>query len=228
MVRSGECERAWQDGLWDADDDLADTGLPPYGGSHFYNGAGRDAFGNPTTDLTYTIAGVPQLYMGTARFNASSRITKVFFDEQNVRRDKPDCYQLGLALHYMTDVTQPMHSTGFHGFSIPTMLHPTLEEYVPMIQGRVLRKPWYRRWATLSHDEIFHETAVRTAAMAPALMEKLEYNGAICTMTPEPGITYTGSCFVNDPAVNAQLDLILSDAVESTASYIYAVFKLAQ
>jgi hypothetical protein len=227
MIRSNECDRAWQDGLWDADDDLADTGFPPYGGSHFYNGAGRDAFGDPTTVVTYTIAGLEQLYFGNARTNAASRINTAFFEAPNVRRSSPDCYQLGLALHYMTDVTQPMHSTGFHGLSIPFMLHPVLEEYVPTIQGRVLKRPWQRRWANLSHDEIFHQTAVRTAGMAPALMEKLEYNGAICTMTPEDGITYTGSCFVNDPAVNAQLDAILSDAIESTASYIYSVFKLA-
>jgi hypothetical protein len=71
-----------------------------------------------------------------------------------------DCYQLGTALHYLTDSTQPMHTTGFSAASVPTMLHVAWETYVPAIQQQFpVDSPWDQRWHSNDPDQVFEQTA---------------------------------------------------------------------
>jgi hypothetical protein len=59
--------------------------------------------------------------------------------------------------------------------------------------------------------------------MAPGLMKTMEYDGTLCNLNDGHGCM--GKCFVNDPAVDRQIGLILTDAYQSTASCIYAAFR---
>src|SRR6185503_3332441 len=93
------------------------------------------------------------------------------------------CYELGLALHYMTDITQPMHAASFSGVSSPLWLHPYFEAYVPFVQNKFPADgSWNERWKGESADDTFHKAAVQSNALAPALMKSLTVSGRRCTI----------------------------------------------
>ena len=56
LMKRSSCQTQWQQGLWDGDDDNYKDASGYYMGSHFYNAAGLDYKGNPTSYITYNIA----------------------------------------------------------------------------------------------------------------------------------------------------------------------------
>ena len=247
------CRKEWEQGLWDGDGDtFIDSPGGNTGGTHFYNGGGKDEQGNPTSVKTYTFLGKEQNKSGNARDNAKSHLTAAGSLQTDAQ-----CHELGLALHYMTDMTMPMHATGFSGGGLPLYLHPTFESYVPFVQGNYpAEAPWDQRWKGQAPDNVLDQASIRSGSLAPALMKTMAYDGTICTMTAEthgagaiaagagaglllgPGGAiaggviasgaYTGTCFVNDPNVNAHIGIALRDGYQSTASYVHAAFRAAQ
>lgn len=138
-------------------------------------------------------------------------------------------YSLGLALHYMTNATQPMHTSSFDGLKIPNNLHPQWEYYAPFVQARFTTADmaWDKRWAAVGHDG-FHNAAVKSNSFAPRLSNALHIAGdaGVTTIQSINGIgPYTGFNFYNDPTVDSLTGEILRDAFQSTASYLYAVAK---
>jgi hypothetical protein len=226
---------AWENGLWDADGSDMKDGANIHSGSHFYNGAGKDWNGNATSITTYSILGLdanatPQGHNPNAREEASYRLSQVNSSLVHGDDASASAYQFGLALHYFTDATQPMHTSGFDAMKVPLMLHPYFEFYAPFVQARtpITGMQWDKRWVSSSPDEIFYQTAVKSNSLAPDLMKTLHLSGdaGICTIEAMEGAgVYTGYCFVDDPDVDAQIDLILRDAYQSTASYLYAAFR---
>ena len=144
------CKSAWEQGLWDADDpngNLLDNPSDPNkgGGTHFYNASLKDAWGKPTKTVTYLLAGVQVAFKGNARTNAKAHLLEA--GDLNKTAAADQCHALGLALHFETDMTQPMHATAFSALEIPTMLHAALEEYAPTIQARYAPVgAWDQRW----------------------------------------------------------------------------------
>ncbi len=224
------CKTQWEDGLWDADDpdgalvDRPDSSSKG-GGTHFYNASGKDIQGKPTRVVTYLLAGVEANFKGNARQQAVKYLPAVAVLNGTPSNDQ--CHSLGLALHYETDMTQPMHATAFSALDIPTMLHAALEEYVPSIQGRFpAQGSWDQRWKGMTADNVFYQTSLKSGTTnAAILMKPVDYKGTICTMNPETGAMYTGMCFVNVPAVDNAIGAVLREAYQSTASYIYAAFN---
>jgi hypothetical protein len=234
------CKAQWQRGLYDGDEPaLADnpTTLNSTAGTHFYNPTHKDAFGNQTGTMTYLVAGVDVSTGGlqgrsnlNARQSADIHIKKLPSSDPTATDPtaKEGCYELGLALHYMTDMTQPMHTSSFSGVSSPQWLHPYFETYVPFVQNRFpANGSWSERWKGESPDDSFYQAAVQSGGLAPALMKSLTASGKQCTIdgidvAPFP---YVGYCFINDPNVDAQIGIVLQDGYQSTASYIYNVFK---
>jgi hypothetical protein len=223
MTDSG-CRWQWEAGLWDADNsDLAET--KGARGGHFYNVAGLDFEGHTTQIVTYAIAGTEQKDHGNARTNAQAHINKI-----GNLTTSDQCHELGLALHYLTDMTQPMHASSFPATDVPINLHPVFEDYVGNVQARfpATGVTWDGRWEGLTPDVVLSETSRKSNSLAPALYKVLKYDGTICTMTSEPlsvndpPVTYTGYCFINVPAVDDMIGVILKDAYQSTASYIFA------
>jgi hypothetical protein len=158
------------------------------------------------------------------------------------------CYDLGLALHYLTDITQPMHASSFDAFQdppshgSPLMLHAVFEEYVPMIQA-LFPVTSEMRWEKESEmvgnpktaDEVFDEVARTANALAPALMKVLLESPGNCWYNPEVFIDYDrraaprlSGCF-RDPsrkaAVEAEVGKVLRTTYQSVATYLWAAFR---
>ncbi len=224
-MNTASCRVQWEGGLWDADDgNLSETGGAR--GTHFYNGGGKDFLGNATKVVTYMLG----LNEQNAGGNARQAAKKYLAAAANLSSDA-NCYQLGLSLHYLTDMTQPMHASSFSAADIPTSQHPAFEDYVGNVQGRfpTASMTWDQRWRTMIADDVFHQTAAKANSLAPSLAAVIKYEGTICTMTTEPDtpVTYTGRCFVNEKAAIDKIGELLRDAYQSTASYIYTAFRQA-
>jgi hypothetical protein len=75
-------------------------------------------------------------------------------------RNEPDslrgrgCYELGLALHYFTDITQPMHAANFAATNAPRLLHSNWEGYAEEIQARFVRPDWSVGPSGSTEDEV--------------------------------------------------------------------------
>lgn len=229
-MRSPGCQPEWQTGLYGGDepgfaDDPVDKNTA---GSHFYNAAQLDAFGNPTPARTYLAAALDVSINTQGKFNPSARekAAERIQRAAGISGSDAGCRDLGFALHYLTDMTQPMHATSFSGMSAPLMLHPYFEGYVPKVQNRFPQSgTWAERWKGSTPDRTFHEVALRSGKLAPGLMRSLIRPGKECTLEGvELGAPYRGFCFLDDPAVDAQIGIVLQDAYQSTASYIYNVF----
>lgn len=224
VLRSGTCNGRMMDGIWDADDGtLADSDDSSHG-SHFYNAAGRDAFGSVTSVIGYLIAGFDVGLLRNAKGSIRDRLKLA----GNLSNDD-QCREMGLALHYLTDLTQPMHSASLSALQAPPILHPALEDYVPAIQARFTpNAAWDRRWVGSSPDSIAVQTSTRANGYAPGLMKLFEYNGTVCSVQIPEGWIYTGRCFLHDPAVDAKIGELLQDAYQSTASFIYSAVNAAR
>jgi len=237
-MNESSCRAQWQHGLYDGDEPgLADnpvdlTAISSTAGTHFYNPAGRDAFGNRTSSTTYLLAGVDVSTGGihgrrnpNARQKADNLIRNMWPSSGRIPSNR--CYLWGLTLHYMTDMTQPMHTSSFSGVSSPMWLHPYFEAYVPVVQDRFPAVgSWSERWKGESADDTFHKVAVQSNGLAPALMRVLTVSGRRCTIGGiELAPAYAGYCFINDPNVDAQIGIVLQEGYQSTASYIYNVFN---
>jgi phospholipase C len=230
------CALKWKEGLYDGDAKLADNPVKSStSGTHFYNPVNKDWLGNYTKSTTYLMAGadaservgsnLKTFNAPNAKQSAASRIKQVPATGPTA---STGCYELGLALHYMTDMTQPMHTSSFSGASSPLWLHPYFEAYVPVVQARYpANLSWDQRWRGLSPDETFDKTSIRSNGLAPNLLKVLTVQGKKCTMQDADlsPLSYNGYCFVNDPKVDAQIGIVLKDGYQSTASYIYNVFN---
>jgi len=238
-MRESSCAAKWKTGLYDGDEpDLADTPVeikPKTAGTHFYNPNHKDWFGRYTKSTTYLFLGVDvsgtvssKLKTGnlpSARKSGDTQIKKISSSGPTAASG---CYELGLALHYMTDMTQPMHTSSYSGASQPIWTHPYYEAYVPVVQARFpANGTWSERWKGASPDDTLHNAAVKSNGMAPALMRTILKGGNKCTIDLDglAPLPYNGYCFVNDPDVDAQTGIVLKDAYQSTASYIYNVFN---
>jgi phospholipase C len=131
--QAGTFRQALCQGLRDADflapyNDPNRLGVATYA-SHFYD---------DTTGLNYE--GEPEptaLTNGVKFFNLSVAA---------MRQAQPDPqaggYNLGLALHYFTDLTQPMHSGNYtYLSSIPLGYHTQFEEYAMGVQATLVPQP---------------------------------------------------------------------------------------
>jgi phospholipase C len=209
--------KGWETGLWDGDGPgLVDSDKM---GSHFYNASGLDKDGKKTSVVTYSMA---ELKRGgssdNALKNALDQLAKV------TDLGKADsCYALGLALHYATDLTQPMHASSMSTLEIPLGLHPVWESYVPTIQDRFPAKTWDKRWAGKSPREVLQATSVKSNAWTKPLLSAIDTNKIpICTYLAFAGAIYTGHCWRGDTKVDAVTGQILDDAYQSTASFLWA------
>ena len=224
----------WEQGLWDGDDDTYKDGASLTKlGTHFYNAAGKDYFGNATTLTTYEFIGYDstatvQGNNPNARDMAKSFLGKVTLAGLQSADPSASAHALGLVLHYASDMTQPMHTSSFSALSVPLMLHPYYEFYVPSIQARYpASADWDKRWLGQSADATFVSMSAKSNGYAKDLMDKLHIDGGsgICTIPNVEGIgPYTGYCFTGDPDVDAVTGQILTDGYQSMASFIYAAF----
>jgi hypothetical protein len=241
LMNQPACQAEWETGLWDADDPngkLVET-YSTARGTHFFNAGGKDFFGKPTKIITYdaVVAGEQHKY-GDAKSHAHQHL-HLGADEQSTASalaSDPTCktgpgktaaHELGLALHYLTDMTQPMHSSSYSALQHPLSLHAVWEEYVPTIQANYATKAtdkWDGKLKGLAPDAAFEAVAKAANAEAPALAKALKPGGlTICTMTGQLGATYTGYCWAHDKVADDAAGAVLRAAYQQTAGYLVAV-----
>jgi phospholipase C len=216
-------DKGWEEGLWDGDGPgLVDSDKM---GSHFFNAAGKDAAGKPTKTVTYAMAELKRGgHSDNAHANALAQIEKVKDLSQ-----ADSCYALGLALHYATDLTQPMHASAMSTLELPMGLHPVWESYLPTIQTRFPAGSWDKRFLDKSTGDALSAIAVKSNGWTPKLLAAIDTNKIpICTYLAFAGAIYTGRCWRNDPKVDAVSGQILEDAYQSTASFLYVGLKNAK
>ena len=143
-------------------------------GSHFYNPGIKDYRGvfeschtfrggddakNIANYALSTLAGSPtgacNVSYGTARSNAQlylgqlARANMYFAKTKAHAKKLPEiravqCASLGQALHYFTDITNPMHSKGFSGSSTPLATIAS--------EGKYGLHPYYENWIGTQHS----------------------------------------------------------------------------
>lgn len=244
-LRSADCRPALEEGIWKADEKpLADTVPGGQPGSHFYNKARRDWGGFPYNSPTYRLAAQDQTSHGNAKSNALSRLANA----RNLSTPG-HCEELGLSLHYFTDLTQPMHTSGLMGFSGSPLsvndqgqllvgmnanlvsLHPAFEEYVGAIQGDVSRSDsWQKLWLGKTPGDVIDETSVSSNSKAPRLVNHLLTSPGECAVlwsgvaSPLPP-PFVGACFASPARRSENVRVIgemLREGAQHTASYLYA------
>ena len=233
FLRRSGCMTAWKEGLWDMDDGGNEDSAKS--GSHFYNGSRRPYPGATVNCLTYGTASCANDY-GNALTNADRNITLA----SKYTSTAEQCRAVGKALHYMTDVTMPMHAGSLSGIDYWPMLHPALEEYVPVVHQRVFpsrRTPaWSGAWADLHPSKVLSNASVEARRQLDLLLTAVAPSkGKRCTYFPEvedrapdlikAKVAYVGSCFYGDSKVDNALISTLKTAVQSTASYLVSAHK---
>ena len=142
LMKDPACTPQWQQGLFDADyrheynngrRDLvpgASVAVIAASGaswkSHFFDPDSRENYLGETTPTALTEA---LSHLASAR-----RLVKS--NRGNA------CYELGLSLHYLTDLTQPMHAANFTATDRPRQLHTNLEEWSMKVQGSFALADW--------------------------------------------------------------------------------------
>eukprot|EP00171_Calliarthron_tuberculosum_P004166 IDg4166t1 len=136
-----------------------------------------------------------------------------------------DCDALGKALHYVIDITMPLHTSGFGPSQTPKGLLMAVEAYVPHIQKRYMPTgAWDRRWIAGTPLNIATAMANRSNMFAKPLASALLKPGPVCTMAPPMcKQTYSGYCFANDANVDSAIGASLQDAYQSVASWLYSL-----
>jgi phospholipase C len=195
-------------GLYDADflpayNGVGKWGLPLYDG-HFYNpDTGKNYLGGKShTALT----------QGALRFN--NAVTKWKTNKTATNYDAG--YQLGLSLHYLTDLTQPMHAANYTvASSFPWGYHTDFESYVMEIQGTVAAPTAYvpSQLGAVPDPYLIH--AARNS-------KNKYYIKVAPALDPYTGFTsyYRG---LADAAVNG----MLTDAIKITSQYLVAWMQAA-
>ncbi|HEX8110426.1 MAG TPA: hypothetical protein VF516_21990 [Kofleriaceae bacterium] len=217
------CTQEWRQGLWDADgrDELVDSNNH---GSHFYDPSPSDHCHTYALALSSCVSG-----SFDARQNARNQIQHFATGKSAVpaktygHHAKSRCYALGLALHYMTDVTMPYHAAQYSGASPPLFLHPTLEAYVPVIQHRFVQTSWTP--GAGSPDDVLVAAAKGGKALFGSFKKAINDAGGACVYVSGAGGVYAGPCFRNKPAVDAAIGEALKRAQLNTATYLHAVFR---
>ncbi len=190
-------------GLWDADrkrpynSPILD--LVPTWSSHFYDPDTRTNWLGQTAPTALT--------EGSRYFRESQRA----YQDGNMEQAG---YTLGLAVHYLSDLTQPMHASNFTWIdSQAPGFHTDFERYAKSVVSRV--EP------PVAYAPLLRETDLEAFFHAVARYSKDTYYSLICR--PEWTMHYSEADRdekVWDSRVGAVLPSILGDAVQMTAQFL--------
>lgn len=217
------CRASWEDGLAaaDAQDAFVDA---QHLGAHFYDPRETDGC------HTFRFFGCRQA-AGNARANAQLQLTHVREGHSAVApgaygfHQASRCFALGLALHFMTDVTGPFHAQHFSGAQAPMMLHPTFEADVPRFQHRFVEARWAAPPWWMTPDDVLVAAADEARALSGELLTALKQARGLCVYSPTPGTVYVGPCFRDDARAQAATGAALKAAQRHTADWLYALFR---
>lgn len=168
--------------------------------SHFYN---------PKTHKTY-IPGFPNAKdTGTKYFNIS-------VEEYQDGNFEKAFYNLGLAIHYYTDVSQPMHANNFTALSHPVGYHCAYENYVDTFKQifQASAESEAKWFCTDDVSEWYHENAKRAQADYPKIVN------AIIKKSYIQGLSDSQKSRTWKKAVRAATGKRLRDSQETLAGFL--------
>lgn len=205
------------EGLWDADevDPYRNSVLPGdtwYGKllatykSHFYDSTtGKNWLGE--TDPTALTEGVKFFRRALDQYWAGYRDLAG--------------YSLGLSLHYLTDLTQPMHSANFTNVSSnPWMYHGAFEDLAIRVMGGVAINQSYRDNPNVNPEDYLKAAAT---ASRPRNARVCSYRNLQAWKSAVVELLYPW-----EDAVKPDLEGALQDAVTITSQYLVLWMALAQ
>ncbi len=217
------CKARWQQGLYDADYrakynggwfDLTPTSSTATIGlsgatwaSHFYD---------PATGKNYKGQTSPTAKTEALAHSTSARALLAKGDVSN------GCYELGLALHFFTDLTQPMHASNYTATNVPTSLHTHVEEYALNLQTFSAPTGYVAPSGTTS--SFIDAAGYRSKAQWSPL--KTAIANAYPARCGWPFSTYVldhTECWQGDPTVDAKIRASMASAINDTASFLVSV-----
>jgi len=221
LLGAADCRPSWHQGLADADFKGA------YNGGAFDVAVGGSTtllvlsgatwashFWDPDTGLNYKGQKSPTAYdQALAHLNnARAQLAK---NRANA------CYELGLSLHYFTDLTQPMHSSNYTAKDWPLELHSDYESYGMGVQARYVATGFTptsgdaaAQLTAAAHASKPHWPVLRAAVTAA-------YAARGCGKFSSYWTDHT-SCWQGDAGVDNELGVELRAAQAATASYLIA------
>jgi phospholipase C len=232
ILNDATCDPRWRQGLNDADylhqynDGLTDLWVGAGVLDVAASGASwKSHFYDPDTGMNYEGETSP-----TARTQASAFVSQAVSHLQ--AGDEWDgCYELGLALHYMTDVTQPMHVVNYTNLSFPLQRHGNYENYAEDHQASVGTAPAIFTLLGLTPDQVLVDVAHESKGYWSALSSALDGGDAGCLILEQATWYSTGAvvdfqCWAGSSAIDTQMGNNLRAAQVATARYLYAVGHL--
>jgi phospholipase C len=199
------CSSQWRKGLDDADHEVRYNNWYTWQ-SHFYD---------PATGTNYLGNTDPVAYDAALEHLATARAALAYGDATN------GCYELGLALHYATDLTQPMHAANFAATDSPVYLHSNLEDRAVAVQNQFA----ITDWAGAPSDGVavvLADIAWTSNGLWPATWNALaNAYAARCAHIDSYLLDHT-RCWSGDAGVDAAIGIALRQAQTSTAAFLYA------
>lgn len=204
-LTNSSCSSQWRKGLDDADHKVRYNNWYTWT-SHFYD---------PSTGTNYLGNTDPVAYDEALEHLATARAALAHGDATN------GCYELGLALHYATDLTQPMHAANFAATDRPLNLHSHLEDRAVVVQNQFA----ITDWAGAPSDGVavvLADIAWTSNGLWSATWNALANAYAARCWNIDSYVFDHTSCWSGDASVDAAIGAALRQAQASTAAFLYA------
>lgn len=204
-MTSSSCANRWRQGLDDADHKVGYNNWFTWK-SHFYD---------PSTGTNYLGSTHPVAYDEALEHLATARSRLAAGDAYK------GCYELGLALHYATDMTQPMHAANYAATDWPLNLHSHLEDRAVAVQNAFVVSSW-SGVPTGSVGQVLSQLAWTSNGEWPGMWWALaSAYGSRCGDIDDQWFDSTG-CWEGDAGVDAAIGAALRQAQTDTAAFLYA------
>jgi hypothetical protein len=205
-LTSSTCRTKWQQGLDDADH------KPGYNNwftwtSHFYD---------PSTGTNY-LGGTSPVAYNEALSHLSKAKSKLAANDVS-----GGCYELGLSLHYATDMTMPMHAANFAATDRPLNLHSNVEDRAVVVQNSYVSGDWTSA-PTGTVNAVLLDVAWASNALWPGMWNSLaNAYAAKCGDDIDDYYFDHTDCWSGDAGVDAAIGTALRTAEVNTARYLFA------
>jgi hypothetical protein len=221
-LNRADCLPSWHQGLLDADfkaaynDGRSDL---PIGASTV-----QIALAGTTWASHFWDPDTNENYEGQTSPTGRTRITDQLanFHAAQASNVPSACYALGLALHYFTDLTQPMHASNYTAKDWPLELHSNWESYAMQKQAAYVTTEF--TVPTLTLDALVNSVAHTSKSYWPQIEGAIAtaYGAAKCSKFSSYYLDHT-SCWEGNASVDAWIGVALQSAQSETAQFLYTL-----
>jgi phospholipase C len=199
------CSARWRLGLDEADSKVGYNNWWSWK-SHFFD---------PSTGTNYQGGTDPVAYNEALKYLSSAKSRLAGGDVQR------GCYELGLALHYVTDIMQPMHAANFAATDQPIQLHSHLEDRAADVQAQFVANDWTST-PTGTVNALLTNLAWTSHTQWTGMWGALA-NAYASRCDDIDSYTFDRtSCWSGDAGVDAQIGVSLRSSQTGTAAFLYA------